>query len=154
VPEPSYRQLSQEHRHAFAISIHDVRIGSPHEGELGEGMLLRTDRGDILAVLHQAPEAQRGVIWLGGAREGSAGRARAPSTAWTNALTHWTSRSCSGFSPPALCSMNGWRVWSGPLPAPVYWWTGPRNVSLSMTLEEEGYVDRSGGVCALYVCRV
>lgn len=33
-------------------------------------------------------------------------------------------------------------------------WTGPRHVSLSMALKEEGYVDRSGGVCALYVCRV
>jgi pimeloyl-ACP methyl ester carboxylesterase len=70
VPKPSHRQLSQEYPHAFAISIHDVRIGPPHEGELGEGRLLRTDRGDILAILHQAPEAQRGMIWVGGARGG------------------------------------------------------------------------------------
>jgi pimeloyl-ACP methyl ester carboxylesterase len=30
VPEPSHRQLSQEHPHAFAIGIHDVRTGPSH----------------------------------------------------------------------------------------------------------------------------
>ena len=70
MPEPLHRKLSQEHPRAFAISIHDVRIGPPHEGELGEGMLLRTDRGDLQTILHQAPEAQYGVIWVGGARGG------------------------------------------------------------------------------------
>ena len=70
MPEPSHRQLSQEHPHAFAIGIHDVLTGPPHAGELGEGLLLRTDRGDIQAILHQAPEAQHGVIWVGGARGG------------------------------------------------------------------------------------
>ena len=33
-------------------------------------MLLRTDRGDIQSIVHQAPEAQHGVIWVGGARGG------------------------------------------------------------------------------------
>ena len=70
VPEPSHHQPSQEHPHAFAIGIHDVLTGPPHAGELGEGLLLRTDRGDIQAILHQAPEAQHGVIWVGGARGG------------------------------------------------------------------------------------
>ena len=70
MPEPSHHQPNQEHPHAFAIGIHDVRTGPPHEGELGEGLLLRTDRGDIQALLHQAPEAQHGVIWVGGARGG------------------------------------------------------------------------------------
>ena len=70
MPEPSHHQPSQEHPHAFAIGIHDVLTGPPHEGELGEGLLLRTDRGDIQAILHQAPEAQHGVIWVGGARGG------------------------------------------------------------------------------------
>ena len=67
--EPSH-QPSQEHPHAFAIGIHDVLTGPPHEGELGEGVLLRTDRGDIQAILHPAPERQHGVIWVGGARGG------------------------------------------------------------------------------------
>ena len=70
MPEPLHRQLSQEHPQAFAIGIHDVLTGPPYEGELGEGLLLRTDRGDIQAILHQAPEAQYGVIWVGGARGG------------------------------------------------------------------------------------
>src|SRR4029453_12047093 len=55
VPEPSHRQLSQEHPHACAIGIHDVRTGPSHADELGERGLLRTDRGDIQAILHQAP---------------------------------------------------------------------------------------------------
>ena len=70
MPEPSHHQPSQEHPQAFAIGIHDGRTGPPHEGALGEGALLRTDRGDIQAILHQAPEAQHGVIWVGGARGG------------------------------------------------------------------------------------
>ena len=40
---------------------------------MGEGVLLRTDRGDIQAILHQAPEAQHGVIWVCGARGGFGG---------------------------------------------------------------------------------
>ena len=70
MPEPSHHQPSQEHPQAFAIGIHDVLTGPPHAGELGEGVLLRTDRGDIQAILHQALEAQYGVIWVGGARGG------------------------------------------------------------------------------------
>jgi len=52
VPEPSYHQPRQEHPHACAIRLHDVRTGALSEGELGEGVLLRTDRGDIQAILH------------------------------------------------------------------------------------------------------
>jgi pimeloyl-ACP methyl ester carboxylesterase len=59
--------------HAFSIGIHDVRTGPPHEGELGEGLLLRTDRGDIQAIMHQSPDAQHGVIWVCGARGGFGG---------------------------------------------------------------------------------
>jgi alpha/beta superfamily hydrolase len=70
VPEPSHHQPSQEHPHTFAISIHDVRTGPPPEGQLGEGVLLRTDRGDIQAILHASPETPHGVIWVGGARGG------------------------------------------------------------------------------------
>ena len=71
--EPSHHQPSQGHPHAFSIGIHDVRTGPPHEGELGEGLLLRTDRGDIQAILHQSPDAQHGVIWLCGAWGGFGG---------------------------------------------------------------------------------
>jgi hypothetical protein len=70
VPESSHHQPRQEHPHAFAIRIYDVRTGPPYEGELGESVLLRTDRGDIQALLHPAPEVQYGVIWVGGARGG------------------------------------------------------------------------------------
>jgi len=70
VSEPWLHQPRQASPHAFAIGIHDVRTGPPYEGELGEGVLLSTDRGDIQTILHQAPEAQYGVIWVGGARRG------------------------------------------------------------------------------------
>jgi hypothetical protein len=76
VPEPSHHQPSQEHPHAFAIGIHDVRTGPLHDGALGERVLLRTDRGDIQAILHQSPEAQHGVIWVCGARGGFGGPGR------------------------------------------------------------------------------
>src|SRR5712692_5180107 len=73
VPEPSNQQPSQEHTNAFSIGIHNVLTGPPHEGELGDGLLLRTDRGDIQAIIHQSPDAQRGVIWVCGARGGFGG---------------------------------------------------------------------------------
>jgi alpha/beta superfamily hydrolase len=76
VPEPSHHQPSQEHPHAFAIGIHDVRTSPLHDGALGERVLLRTDRGDIQAILHQSPEAQHGVIWVCGARGGFGGPGR------------------------------------------------------------------------------
>lgn len=70
MPEPSHHQPRQAHTPMFSIALHDVRTGPPYDGEVGEGVLLRTDRGDIQAILHQAPEAQHGVIWVGGARGG------------------------------------------------------------------------------------
>src|SRR5438093_4257280 len=73
MPEPLHHQLSQEHTNAFSIGIHDVLTGPPHAGERGDGVLLRTDRGDIQAILHQSPDAQRGVIWVCGARGGFGG---------------------------------------------------------------------------------
>jgi uncharacterized protein len=73
VREPSHHQPSQEHPHTFSIGIYDVRTGPPYEGALGKGVLLRTDRGDIQAILHQSPDAQRGVIWVCGARGGFGG---------------------------------------------------------------------------------
>ncbi|MGE3537917.1 MAG: alpha/beta fold hydrolase [Candidatus Tectimicrobiota bacterium] len=71
--ELSPRQARQESRPAFSITLHDVRLGPPHDGALGEGVLLRTDRGDMQAILHQSPEAQHGVIFVCGARGGFAG---------------------------------------------------------------------------------
>ena len=70
MPEPSHHQPNPEHPHTFSIGIYDVLTGPSHAGELGVSVLRRTDRGDIQAILHQAMEAQHGVIWVGGARGG------------------------------------------------------------------------------------
>jgi len=67
--EPS-RSLSTR---PWTIALLNARAGPPHEGELGEGVLLETDRGDIAAILHQSPGAQHGVIWVCGARGGFRG---------------------------------------------------------------------------------
>lgn len=82
MPEYSKQQPGQEHTPTFSIGIHDVLTGPPHDGERGEGVLLRTDRGDIQAILHQSPEAQHGVIWVCGARGDSAGPGKAPMPGW------------------------------------------------------------------------
>jgi pimeloyl-ACP methyl ester carboxylesterase len=70
MPEPSPHQPRQAHTPTFAIALHDVRTGPSYDGELGEGLVLCTDRGDIQALLHASPEAQHGVNWVGGARGG------------------------------------------------------------------------------------
>ena len=61
------------HRPPLSITLHDVRMGPPHEGELGEGVMLLTDRGNIPAILHASPEAQHTVLWVCGARGGFGG---------------------------------------------------------------------------------
>jgi hypothetical protein len=70
MPVPLQHQPSPDHPHTFSIGLHDVLSGPPHTGEPGESVLLRTDRGDIQALLHPAPAAPHGVIWVGGARGG------------------------------------------------------------------------------------
>jgi hypothetical protein len=284
VSEPSHRQLSQEHPHACAIGIHDVHTDPSHADELGESVLLRTDRGDIQALLHASPDAQHGVIWVGGARggfgrPGQGAYARLADVlcrdriaslrlryhhpnvlpkcalevlAGVAYLTHggaqrvvlvghsfggavvitagalhahvagvvalapqtYGARLAGQLAPRPLLVVHGTAGTRLPYTCGVqiYDWaqepkqlvlfegaehrldectdaldqlltqwipatlrstacmggacspvcgvhllhrrTGPRNVSLSMALEEDGYVDRSGGVCALYVCRV
>jgi pimeloyl-ACP methyl ester carboxylesterase len=58
------------------MQIHQVLRGPPHEGEEGTGVVLRTSRGDIPTISHEAPHAQLAVIWVCGARGGFGGPAK------------------------------------------------------------------------------
>jgi len=60
-------------RPPLSITLHNVLMGPPHEGELGEGVMLLTDRGNIPAILHTSPEAPHAVLWVCGARGGFGG---------------------------------------------------------------------------------
>jgi pimeloyl-ACP methyl ester carboxylesterase len=71
--EPSYHPSSQGPMPTSTIAVHDVRTGPPHEGQLGEGVWLQTDRGTIHAIRHPSPEGRYGVIWVCGARGGFGG---------------------------------------------------------------------------------
>lgn len=64
-----------ESENRLGIRIEQVLVGPPHEGDAGEGVVMRTNRGDIPAILHAAPESQRAVIWVCGARGGFCGPA-------------------------------------------------------------------------------
>ena len=57
------------------MRIEQVLVGPPHEGDAGEGLVLRTSRGDIPAIQHAAPESTRAVVWVCGARGGFGGPA-------------------------------------------------------------------------------
>ena len=57
------------------MRIEQVLVGPPHEGDAGEGLVLRTSRGDIPAIRHAAPDSTRAVIWVCGARGGFGGPA-------------------------------------------------------------------------------
>lgn len=70
------QSFSQNTARGTVISIHQVDEGLPHEGSLGKGLLFRTNRGDMRAILHESPEAHLGVIWVCGARGGFAGSAK------------------------------------------------------------------------------
>ena len=64
-------QTSGESR--LGIRIDQVLVGPPHEGDAGEGLVIRTTRGDIRAILHAAADTKRAVIWVCGARGGFGG---------------------------------------------------------------------------------
>lgn len=57
----------------LGMVIEQVLVGPPHEGDAGEGLVIRTSRGDIRAILHAASDAKRAVIWVCGARGGFGG---------------------------------------------------------------------------------
>ena len=55
------------------MQIHQVFTGPPPEGDLGQGLLFNTSRGDLPAIWHEAAEAQLGVIMVCGAGGGYRG---------------------------------------------------------------------------------
>lgn len=59
----------------IGMRIEQVLVGPPHEGDAGEGLLIRTTRGDIPAIVHTAPDTTRAVVWVCGARGGFGGPA-------------------------------------------------------------------------------
>ena len=60
---------------AMEMRIEQVLVGPPHEGDAGEGLVLRTSRGDIPAIRHAAAESTQAVVWVCGARGGFGGPA-------------------------------------------------------------------------------
>ncbi len=55
------------------MSIRGVESINVPEGDVGEGLRFKTNRGDFNAILHRAPEADQAVIWVCGARGGFGG---------------------------------------------------------------------------------
>ena len=51
----------------------EVLPGPLPDGQVGEGLLLRTSRGDMPGILHQSVGATSGVVWVCGARGGFGG---------------------------------------------------------------------------------
>ena len=59
----------------IGMRIEQVLVGPPHEGDTGDGIVLRTTRGDIAAIQHAAPDSTQAVIFVCGARGGFGGPA-------------------------------------------------------------------------------
>ena len=57
----------------FSLQIRELHTGPPPEGDVGQGLLFHTDRGDVRAILHEAPDSHQAVIWVCGARGGFRG---------------------------------------------------------------------------------
>ncbi len=55
------------------VNVNEVRSIPLPDGDAGEGLSLATDRGEIRAILHRAPNSTKGVIWVCGARGGFGG---------------------------------------------------------------------------------
>ena len=60
----------------IGMRIEQVLVGPPHEGEVGQGLVFRTSRGDVPSILHSAPDSTLGVIWVCGAGGGFGGPAK------------------------------------------------------------------------------
>ena len=48
------------------IAIEQVTFCPPHDGGAGEGLILRSNLGDIKGILHRAEGSNQGVIWVCG----------------------------------------------------------------------------------------
>ena len=72
-PDQSGRSDSMQ---GHKMQIHEVLDCPPHEGDVGSGLVVRTSRGDVPAILHAAPDSKQGVIWVCGARGGFGGPAK------------------------------------------------------------------------------
>ena len=57
------------------MTVFEMIEGLPYEGEAGRGLLFRTNRGEIPAIIHRAPSGELAVIWVCGARGGFGGPA-------------------------------------------------------------------------------
>ncbi len=57
------------------MTVFEMIEGLPYEGEAGRGLLFRTNRGEIPAIIHRAPGSGQAVIWVCGARGGFGGPA-------------------------------------------------------------------------------
>ena len=55
------------------MSIQGIESIDLPEGDVGEGLRFKTNRGDFNAILHRARDADRAVIWVCGARGGFGG---------------------------------------------------------------------------------
>ena len=55
------------------MTVFEMIEGLPYEGESGRGLLFRTNRGEIPAIIHRAPSGEMAVIWVCGARGGFGG---------------------------------------------------------------------------------
>ena len=71
--EPRDQDARRRAEEKYSINVQDLAKGPPHEGELGDGLMFRTDRGNLRGILHEAPEAHQGVIFVCGARGGFGG---------------------------------------------------------------------------------
>lgn len=61
----------------IGMRIEQVLVGPPHDdGGAGEGIVIRTTKGDIRGIQHAAADSDRAVVWVCGARGGFGGPAR------------------------------------------------------------------------------
>ena len=64
---------SDDKQDDFSLKIRELYTGPPPEGDVGQGLLFHTNRGDIPAIFHEAPDSHQAVIWVCGARGGFGG---------------------------------------------------------------------------------
>ena len=68
------KQDSENRRDTYLrVGTKEVHSISLPDGDVGEGLLLVTERGEIPAILHRSLDSTKGIVWVCGARGGFGG---------------------------------------------------------------------------------
>ena len=72
----NYTDSNESNLQGPRMQIHEVIKCHPHEGDVGEGLIFKTNRGDVRSIFHESSNSHKSIIWVCGASGGFRGPAK------------------------------------------------------------------------------